>query len=299
MLANPIEKKSGLYENRGLIAALLLWLVLANLPIVRYVLYPFELFSTWIHELCHGLAALAMGGRFERLEIFSDTSGRALTAIADTRFSKVVVASAGYVGTAFLGVMMLFLQRPTKASRILGLGVALVLGLVALVGVRGWAGGLLYVALIGVFGVMSLGTTEEDTGRVGLGAFGVLLLVSALYGRDLFTLAVLLGWSAGCLALAWRGSMRITRWAFTFLSAACALNALTSLRVLFSAHQVVNGLPAKSDATAVSDVLFGPSVLWSGIWMLLSLGMLYVALRRLWHAPTLQIRATSEFSSSI
>lgn len=298
MATNLTEKKSGLYENRGLIGALVVWLLIANLPIVRYALYPFELFSTWVHELCHGLAALAVGGRFDQLEIFTDTSGRALTAITDSRFSRVAVASAGYVGTAFLGMMMLFLQRPTKASRLFGLVVAVLFGAVGLLMVRVWDGGLLYVALVGVFLVMSLGTTEEDTGRVGLGAFGGLLLVSALFGRDLFTFVVLLGWAAACLALAWRGSMRITRWFFSFLSAACALNSLTSLRVLFSANQVVNGLPAKSDASAVSDALFGPAALWSGVWMVVSLGMLALALRRLWHAPTLQIRAASESSTS-
>ena len=43
----------------------------------RLILYPFTLLSTWVHEMGHGLTAIAVGGRFLRLDIFADASGMA------------------------------------------------------------------------------------------------------------------------------------------------------------------------------------------------------------------------------
>lgn len=44
-----------------------------------YLLYPFTILATWFHEMGHGLAALLTGNSFERLLIFPDGSGLALS----------------------------------------------------------------------------------------------------------------------------------------------------------------------------------------------------------------------------
>ena len=52
-----------LYDrDRRLLRAILFIVILLNVPVGDYLLYPFMLFSTWIHELFHGLAALSVGG---------------------------------------------------------------------------------------------------------------------------------------------------------------------------------------------------------------------------------------------
>lgn len=49
-------------DKRLLRAILLIVVLLFNAPVGKYLLYPFMIFSTWIHELFHGVAALTVGG---------------------------------------------------------------------------------------------------------------------------------------------------------------------------------------------------------------------------------------------
>lgn len=39
------------------------------------MVYPFRLFGTFVHELSHGLAAVATGGEFQRFSVQPDVSG--------------------------------------------------------------------------------------------------------------------------------------------------------------------------------------------------------------------------------
>ncbi|MCO4770697.1 MAG: M50 family metallopeptidase [Deltaproteobacteria bacterium] len=133
-------------EGRLLLAVALL-VGLSNVPYGNYILYPFSLFGTWVHEACHALAALAMGGRVDHIEIFPDTSGLAWTATSG-RLARATVSSAGYVGTALGGGLLLVFRRRELAGRI---GLAL-LGALMLLSVLFWvrnAFGLLAVGTIG------------------------------------------------------------------------------------------------------------------------------------------------------
>jgi hypothetical protein len=49
-------------RDKRLLRAIALIVILLNAPVGQYIFYPFMLFSTWIHELFHGLAALSVGG---------------------------------------------------------------------------------------------------------------------------------------------------------------------------------------------------------------------------------------------
>lgn len=89
-------------------------LVCMNVPYVRWVFYPFDIFSTWIHEMCHGLAAILVGERIAKLNIFSDTSGLAYTSGAK---SQAFVSSAGYQGTAVIGCLLLLFRRTKRGPR--------------------------------------------------------------------------------------------------------------------------------------------------------------------------------------
>ena len=50
-------------------AALLTWT-----PWITWLAYPFRLLVTLVHELSHGLAALATGGYFRNFVVFSNSS---------------------------------------------------------------------------------------------------------------------------------------------------------------------------------------------------------------------------------
>jgi hypothetical protein len=57
------------------LAAVIAFAVPRFVPFGYYLMYPFTLLATWVHESGHGLGALATGGHFDRLMIFWDASG--------------------------------------------------------------------------------------------------------------------------------------------------------------------------------------------------------------------------------
>ncbi len=135
--------------------------VVPRLPFGRRILYPFALLGTWVHEMGHGLAAVAVGGRFRRLEIYSNLGGQALsTGVRGVR--RAVVAAGGLIGPALAGGAVIVLgSRARTAGWVLAvLALAIDLSLIAVVrNLFGWlalgavAGVLAPVALYGPEGV--------------------------------------------------------------------------------------------------------------------------------------------------
>lgn len=119
-------------ELAGLAALTLLLLVLWQVPYLGIVVYPFRLFGTFVHELSHGLAALATGGRFERFTVSADLSGLAWSS-GGLRF---VIASAGYVGSAVFGGILILLAARGLSARTLLTALGVLLGLLCLMFVR-------------------------------------------------------------------------------------------------------------------------------------------------------------------
>jgi hypothetical protein len=88
--------------------------LLAVIPWLGLLNYPFRLLITLVHELGHGLAALLTGGEFIRFIISSDGSGLAYTA-GGWRF---VVIPAGYLGAALFGAILIMVGRSYRWSRL-------------------------------------------------------------------------------------------------------------------------------------------------------------------------------------
>lgn len=86
-----------------------LWLV----PQLRVVLWPLTLFNTHVHELCHALAAIVTGGRVEYILVRPDGSG--VTPVLGGNL--LFLASAGYLGSAVVGGLMIALSRTEKSAR--------------------------------------------------------------------------------------------------------------------------------------------------------------------------------------
>lgn len=107
-----------------LLAALVLVFILWNIPQLDFVLYPFRLFVTYVHEAGHGTAALLTGGRFLGFEIFANGAGQAITAGG----SRLLILPAGYLGAALFGAILFYLNNRFHYSR--ALSVALGVGLV-------------------------------------------------------------------------------------------------------------------------------------------------------------------------
>lgn len=288
-----------LHDNRYLLFALGALLVVSNIPYGQYILYPFELFSTWIHETCHGLASLGVGGIFKSLYIFPDTSGKAYLAYVPGAINSTIVSSAGYIGTTLFGALLLLLQRPTRYSKGVAALSMFILLVIMLWQVKSITGVALYLGIIALIGVLAFLTPVDEVGRVGTFCFGVLMLVTILYSRNLFGLVFLAVMGGGLVVIGMRMPKDIGAMVFSFLAATCGLNALTSIKVLFSANRVINGQPAagQSDAHAVANALFGPYYIWASLWMVFSVIILGGALMRALSAPTLVLKELEEPNS--
>ena len=107
-------------------------LILSLTPWAGILLYPFKLFTTWVHECGHALAALLVGGRVMSITIQPNTSGLTQSLIPSGRLARGVVASAGYLSAAAVGCLLITATRvPRRAHAILlGIGICMLVTVV-------------------------------------------------------------------------------------------------------------------------------------------------------------------------
>ncbi|MFZ9888627.1 MAG: M50 family metallopeptidase [Myxococcota bacterium] len=174
-----------------LFVAAALNVVLWLMPFGRVIALPLLWWSTLAHEAGHGLAAVVVGGTWEKLQLFIDGSGVA-TSRYDSR-SDAIVALGGLVGPA-AGAFALFLagafQRPARlALAVLGGAVLALLPTVA----SGW---FTVVFILGAGGVLCLisARASTTTAQVGLLFLAVQLALSVFSRADyLFTATAVTG----------------------------------------------------------------------------------------------------------
>ena len=93
--------------------AAILSLVLLNVPVANTLLYPVRLLVTLVHEGGHALATLLTGGGVQQITLEPDGSGLTVSAGG----WRPVILSAGYVGAAATGALMLYLLRTPLGGR--------------------------------------------------------------------------------------------------------------------------------------------------------------------------------------
>ena len=89
------------------VIALALW----DTPFVK----PFRVFVVWIHEMGHASMAIATGGEVEELRVRWNESGHVISRGG----IFPLISSAGYVGSAFLGALLIYTGRWLGLQRIL------------------------------------------------------------------------------------------------------------------------------------------------------------------------------------
>lgn len=100
-----------------LIAAGVYVLISAFMPFGDTLLYPLTLFTTWVHEMGHGLTALLLGGEFESLEIYKNGGGLAY-AHASPGWGDALVAAGGLLAPPLLGATILALVHGPRRARV-------------------------------------------------------------------------------------------------------------------------------------------------------------------------------------
>jgi hypothetical protein len=223
--------------------SLALWIVSWFIPFVSYVVYPLQLFATFIHEGGHVLAALLTGGSVASLTVSPDTSGEVFSTTGGW-FSQLFVSSAGYVGTTAFGAALLAWLRFGFSTR---------LGL------------LISAAIVAVLTVF-----------FGFLAPILSLFQSVTFGGFVFTLfsgAIL---TIGLAAIAKYADAKWTNFAFAFLAVQCLLNAVFSLLELVLITSLTN---AHSDAANMAAATGMPAIMWAILWIGISVVMIAIGLR--------------------
>jgi hypothetical protein len=100
-----------------LLAAAVVLVIIRYVPFGEEALYPLTLFTTWVHEMGHGLTALMLGGHFESLEIFKNGSGLAYS-WAGSGWHHSVVALGGLLAPPIVGAAILALVHGPRRAQI-------------------------------------------------------------------------------------------------------------------------------------------------------------------------------------
>ncbi len=98
----------------GSIAATLL---LHVIPLGGFVIYPLMLLSTLVHELGHGLVALAVGADFQEFRMWADGSGVAKWSGNVGGTGRALIAAGGLVGPAIVAAAGFLAARRRGLAR--------------------------------------------------------------------------------------------------------------------------------------------------------------------------------------
>jgi Peptidase M50B-like len=221
-----------------------LWIVSIFLPITNYLVYPLQLFATFIHEGSHVLAAVLTGSRVESLTVSPDTSG-VVWSQASGWFSQLFISSAGYLGTTAFGTLLLVWMRYGFSSRT---GLYISAGFVGIMT-------LVFGFMMPIWNVFN---THATVGSVAFTVVSGAVLTAAIFAAAKFT------------------ELNRANFALAFLSVQCLLNAVFSLKDLFLISATTD---AHSDAVNMASATGLPSIAWVLIWIMVSVVMMGIGLR--------------------
>ena len=112
MASPPAADSPGL-----LLLAMAVIAIVWQVPYGPQALFPLTLLATFAHEMGHGIAALLVGGEFDRLSLHADGSGLAEWRGDPGRFGRAAVAAGGLLGPTVAGVTLLLLAGTTRRAR--------------------------------------------------------------------------------------------------------------------------------------------------------------------------------------
>lgn len=219
-----------------------LWMVSWYLPVVGYIVYPLQLFATFIHESSHALMTLITGNSVMSLTVSPDASGMVWS--QSSGFSSLLISSAGYLGATAFGTALLAWMPFGYSSRL-----------------------ALYISS-GLVGVMTL-------------VFGFLapfwnLLANVTFGSVVFTVLSGAFLTASLFAIAKFAPAKWVNFSLAFLSVQCLLNSFFSLKDLFV---ISASTDRATDAANMASATGIPALVWVLVWIGISLVMLTVGMR--------------------
>jgi Peptidase M50B-like len=144
------------------------------------LLYPFKLFTTWVHECGHALMTVLVGGEVRSITIERDTSGLTQGLVPVGRVTGALVASAGYLGAAIVGCLLMAAARVEKWAHHILLGIGAVMLFTLLVWIRNFFG----FAVVLAWGVTLIALARRGMGhapRFLLSLLAIQVALNAVY----------------------------------------------------------------------------------------------------------------------
>ncbi|MEZ4460969.1 MAG: M50 family metallopeptidase [bacterium] len=260
-----------------LIAAFVASLLASFVPFGHWVLYPFDLFGTFVHESCHALAAVMTGGRVEGMHVSWDTSGLTKT----WGGWNVAISTAGYLGSVVVGAaLLLAARRATRAQATL-----VIVGAATMLATLAFAGyGSKWVAMIGAgLGgtLLAVGVqrrSAEKSSVPALASGGAVLLATTAYiaaTGGLLTWAVGAGVGLVTLGVGAFAGRSVSHAYLMFLGAYTTLDSLRGLKMLFS---ITVSSGDHTDALNMAQFTGIPATFWAVLWAFLGLWVVAGAL---------------------
>jgi hypothetical protein len=147
--------------DRWLWLAAAVSLALSLTPWGEVALYPFKLFTTWVHECGHAAMVVLVGGSVASIAIRPDTSGLTQSLVPATLVSQGLVASAGYLGASVVGCFLLSAARVQKWAKPILLTVGALMVVTAVL----WIRNLFGVAAVGTWAAFLIIVSRRATGK--------------------------------------------------------------------------------------------------------------------------------------
>jgi peptidase M50B-like protein len=139
-------------------------------------LYPFKLFTTWVHECGHAVMTLIVGGSVSSIAIEPDTSGVTRSLIPAGRIAQGLVASAGYLGASVVGCFLMTAARGKKGAR----AILWTIGALMLVTLIVWIRNSFGIAVVLAGSVALVALSRRGSGNVSLFLLSLLAVQVAL-----------------------------------------------------------------------------------------------------------------------
>lgn len=158
-----------------LILAAIVFFILRYLPFGNFIQWPFVIITTFIHEMGHGLTALALGGELMKIEIYSDASGAAWTKTIPG-WRQAAIAAGGLLAPSLAGGVFILSGRKTSSSSITFLCLGAFMLISALLWVRSSIG-LGAILLLGMLFIVLSRKTSRGFQQFVIQFIGVHMLV--------------------------------------------------------------------------------------------------------------------------
>lgn len=196
-----------------LLGASVISVVLSFIPLAGFLVYPFKLFVTFIHEGGHALAAVATLGDVERIAINPDTSGVTLSLGG----MPILISSAGYLTSTLFGAALLLIGRNGKRAKTALAVTAALIAVMTIVWVKGLFGLLVGVGLTAAL-VFFAAASNPKVAHFFLSFLAVQCCLNALYDlKTLFLISAITNQSSDAVNMQKMTMIPATVWSVLWL----------------------------------------------------------------------------------